>query len=43
MLGLSHSFDTIAAMVQVGDAAASELEKRNERPVAMVTTEGSAS
>lgn len=39
MLALSHSFDTIAAMVQVGDAAASELEKRNEGPAALATTE----
>lgn len=42
MLALSHSFDTIAAMVQVGDAATSELEKRTERPVILTKAKGGA-
>lgn len=42
MLALSHSFDTIAAMVQVGDAATNELEKRTERPVIPTKAKGGA-
>lgn len=42
MLAPSHSFDTIAAMVQVGDAATSELEKRTERPVILTKAKGGA-
>lgn len=42
MLALSHSFDTIAAMVQVGDAATSELEKRSERPEILTKAKGGA-
>lgn len=42
MLALSHSFDTIAAMVNVGDAATSELEKRSERAVILAKAKGGA-
>lgn len=39
---MSHSFGTIAAMVKVGDAAESELEKRREQAASLPKAEGGA-